>query len=259
MSSLVGKVKEAIRGDKTQSTQPVGTFGTTTGNTAGYDGAHADPTNADPNVANKLDPRADSYSTQRSTQYGAQPSVTSNTGYSDIYGGSTNTSPYSSDVADKLDPRVDSTAAGYGGHYPGTTDENSRSTNASPLDSNVASKLGPRVDSDLDGRGKHSTQATPGSGIAQKTTSQHGSNSDGSKAYGGDATYSPKLQKGLVGGGKIVDGRDLSKVDTHDAAQVPPSVFAAHHGEPIIAHDDHQHNRAGRHGGGPDDYGSGIV
>lgn len=32
-----------------------------------------------------------------------------------------------------------------------------------------------------------------------------------------------------------------------DAAQVPPSVFAAHHGEPEILHDDKTHDRAKRH------------
>ncbi|KAI9857675.1 MAG: hypothetical protein M1813_008095 [Trichoglossum hirsutum] len=58
-------------------------------------------------------------------------------------------------------------------------------------------------------------------------------------------------------------GSNLRKADTHDAARVPPSIFAAHHGEPLIAHDDHKHNRAGRHGSatmlaGPDNYGSGM-
>jgi len=32
-----------------------------------------------------------------------------------------------------------------------------------------------------------------------------------------------------------------------DAAHVPPSVFAAHHGEPEILHDDHSHDRIRRH------------
>jgi len=32
-----------------------------------------------------------------------------------------------------------------------------------------------------------------------------------------------------------------------DAASMPPSVFAAHVGEPEITHDDHQHDRARRH------------
>lgn len=33
-----------------------------------------------------------------------------------------------------------------------------------------------------------------------------------------------------------------------DAAKVPPSVFAAHHGEPEILHGDTTHNHSGRHG-----------
>lgn len=54
--------------------------------------------------------------------------------------------------------------------------------------------------------------------------------------------------------------RDLSKADTHDTAKVLPSVFAEHHGDPVIEHDDHTHNRAGRHGKrGSNDWGSGIV
>jgi len=36
-------------------------------------------------------------------------------------------------------------------------------------------------------------------------------------------------------------------LDVHDAARVPPSVFAAHHGEPEILHDDATHDRARRH------------
>jgi len=32
-----------------------------------------------------------------------------------------------------------------------------------------------------------------------------------------------------------------------DAAKVPPSVFAAHHGAPEILHDDHTHDRERRH------------
>lgn len=35
--------------------------------------------------------------------------------------------------------------------------------------------------------------------------------------------------------------------DVRDASQVPPSVFAAHQGEPEILHNDHTHDRAGRH------------
>jgi len=35
--------------------------------------------------------------------------------------------------------------------------------------------------------------------------------------------------------------------DVHDAAQIPPSVFAAHHGEPEILHNDLTHDRARRH------------
>ena len=36
--------------------------------------------------------------------------------------------------------------------------------------------------------------------------------------------------------------------DPRDAAHVPPSVLAQQLGTPQIMHDDHQHNRAGRHG-----------
>jgi hypothetical protein len=38
------------------------------------------------------------------------------------------------------------------------------------------------------------------------------------------------------------------KRDPRDAAHVPPSVLAQQLGEPQIMHDDHTHNRAGRHG-----------
>jgi hypothetical protein len=40
---------------------------------------------------------------------------------------------------------------------------------------------------------------------------------------------------------------NLQHKDVRDAAQVPPSVFAAHQGEPQILHDDHEHDRARRH------------
>jgi hypothetical protein len=60
MSSLVNKVKEAVRGDKNRDTQPARTDGTTTDDTAGYGDVYADSTDTDPhppNVANKLDSR----------------------------------------------------------------------------------------------------------------------------------------------------------------------------------------------------------
>jgi len=37
--------------------------------------------------------------------------------------------------------------------------------------------------------------------------------------------------------------------DVHDAAQVPPSVFADYQGEPEILHNDASYDRARRHGG----------
>ena len=36
--------------------------------------------------------------------------------------------------------------------------------------------------------------------------------------------------------------------DRLDAATALPSQFAQRHGDPEIMHDDHTHNRAGRHG-----------
>ncbi|KAI9769353.1 MAG: hypothetical protein M1840_004054 [Geoglossum simile] len=279
MSSLVNKVKEAVRGDKSRDTQPARSLdGTTTDNTAGYGGVYADPADTGPrphNVANQLDSRADSDldgsrtfgvtdGAQHDTHYGAQPNMTGNAGYGDTCGGFMSDETFGQHFSNLLFS-PDSTTAGYGTHYSGTTDTTGgicRSTNAGPYDSNVADKPGPRLDSDLDGcgdyathqRGTAGTHATPGSSSVPNTAGPYESGLDGSKSF------THKLHKGWVGSGdKTGSGRGLSKVDTHDAARVPPSVFAAHHGDPVIDHDDHQHNRAARHGSGPDDYGSGIV
>jgi hypothetical protein len=56
--------------------------------------------------------------------------------------------------------------------------------------------------------------------------------------------------------------RGNNNVDTHDAAQVPPSVFARNHGHAEIQHDGHN-DHAGRHGSlsgptGHEAYGSGT-
>ncbi|KAH0543074.1 hypothetical protein FGG08_002587 [Glutinoglossum americanum] len=147
----------------------------------------------------------------------------------------------------------------------------SGSTNVGPRDSNVTNRLDPCVDSAFDGHGSHGThqrgiartRATPGTGTAQDAAGSHNSDFlneldprhdsdlDGSKSIGGNKAH-------------MSGGRGPAEVDTHDTARVPPSVFAAHHGEPVIAHDDHKHNRAGRHGSapamsGPEKYGSGTV
>jgi len=58
------------------------------------------------------------------------------------------------------------------------------------------------------------------------------------------------LHRGVVGS----DGNPL------DAAKHGPSSFAAVHGDPVIMHDDLEHNRKGRHDSdaGYGKYGSGI-
>jgi len=58
------------------------------------------------------------------------------------------------------------------------------------------------------------------------------------------------LHRGVVGS----DGNPL------DAAKHRPSNFAAVHGDPVIMHDDLEHNRKGRHDSdaGYSKYGSGI-
>ncbi|KAF4632034.1 hypothetical protein G7Y89_g6092 [Cudoniella acicularis] len=204
-------------------------------------------------------------------------STTTSTGLGRTTGSTT--TPHSSNLANKLDPRVDSmatnTSTGYTGTNTGTTGGISQSTNAGPHQSNLANKIDPRVDSDLSGpgnrHGAHTTtagiggvsgsHATLGSGTAQNTAGPHNSDImnkldpvrlpspllkiwistnakkrvdadlDGSKTYGGNKTYTDTT----------------TNRDVHDASKVPPSVFAAHHGEPEILHGDHGNDRARRH------------
>ncbi|RDL37635.1 Uncharacterized protein BP5553_05068 [Venustampulla echinocandica] len=141
----------------------------------------------------------------------------------------------------------------------------SNSTNAGPHDSNMANKLDPRVDSDLDGRGNRhgaatggimgasGSHATAGSGTAQNTAGPHNSDMankidprvdsdrDGSKTFGGNKTHAGNHHR-----------------DPSDASQVPPSVFAAHQGDPQIMHNDQKHDHARRHSVSYQDKLSGI-
>jgi hypothetical protein len=145
----------------------------------------------------------------------------------------------------------------HGNHHTGTTGGISNSTNAGPHDSNFANKLDPTVDSDLDGRGNRhgasthtggltgvsGSHATPGSGTAQNTAGPH--NSDLMNKL------DPRVDADLdgsrtIGGNKTHAGATAHR-DVHDASQVPPSVFAAHHGSPEVLHNDHGHDRERRH------------
>ncbi|CAG8980889.1 hypothetical protein HYALB_00013419 [Hymenoscyphus albidus] len=131
----------------------------------------------------------------------------------------------------------------------GLTGSTGHSTNAGPHSSNLANKADPKVDSDLDGRATHggvagtvASHVKPGpapntagphkSDLLNKLDPRVDSNLDGSKTVGGNKTYA----------------ETYAHKDSYDASQVPPSVFAAHHGSPEILHGDHAHDRAGRHG-----------
>ncbi|TAQ89208.1 hypothetical protein B7494_g2504 [Chlorociboria aeruginascens] len=204
-----------------------GTTGTT--GTASYGSTNAGPHSS--NLANKLDPRIDSDLDGRNAGVGGTTGTTGTTGYSGTHAGNS-----------------------VGNRHTGDVGGLSNSTNAGPHNSNLANKVDPRVDSDLDGKGNRhgaanggvfgvsGSHATRGSGTAQNTDGPHNSDTlnkldprvdsdrDGSNTYGGNVT-------------NVGHNRDV-----HDAAQVPPSVFAAHHGEPQIMHDDVGYDRARRHG-----------
>ncbi|MCJ1248662.1 hypothetical protein MMC30_005880 [Trapelia coarctata] len=111
-----------------------------------------------------------------------------------------------------------------------------RDTTAGPHNSNLMNKLDPRVDSDRDGKN------------ALGGTNTYGSSNTGSRntdTYGSRDTNI---------GSSIHDGTQL------DAAKHRPSEFAAVLGDPEIQHDDHTHNRSGRHGSISEHtkYGSGV-
>lgn len=247
MSNIVNKVKEVVTGQPSEPhTSTTGTHTGTTGtHTAGthHTGAThtAGPHSSD--MANKLDPRVDSdldgsktvggagggygsgmgtHGTGMGTHGTGLGTHTGHTGTTGMTGshhtGATHTAgPHSSDMANKLDPRVDSdrdgsktvggttgtgmtgthgthgTHATHGTHTTGTHGTHTAGGSgpgpaphtAGPHKSDLLNKLDPRVDSDL----------------------------DGSKTLGPDKTYS--------GSGHAVH----HTVDTHDAAQVPPSQF----------------------------------
>jgi len=195
MSNFINKVKDAVTPNH-------------------HDGPSAS-TNAGPhdsNMANKVDPRADSdrdnraaYNTSSGTANTAYGSGTG-TGTGGYGGGSTGTTtttagPHSSNLANKADPRVDSDrdnraayntssgtantaygsgtgtgTGGYGGGSTGTT------TTAGPHSSNLANKVDPRVDSDRDNRAAYNTS----SGTAN--TAYGSGTGTGTGGYGGGST-----------------------------------------------------------------------
>ncbi|KAK4230273.1 hypothetical protein QBC38DRAFT_534493 [Podospora fimiseda] len=260
----------------TTGTHTSGTSGFGTHTSGTTEGAHG-PHNS--RVANTLDPRVDSdrdgsktvgnTGTTGTTGFGGHNTHTTAGGLGHSTGtsgfGSSNTAgPHSSGVANKLDPRVDNntgTTGGFGsnthssglGHSTGTTGGFGSNTHSSGLGHSTGATGGFGSNTHSSGLG-HSTGATgglgshsvgtSGPGPAPKTAGPHSSDMankldptvdsdrDGSKTIGANRTYqSNNTSSGMI------------NRDPTDAAQVPPSVLRRTLGDPILEHDDHDHQR----------------
>ncbi|KAI1091022.1 hypothetical protein F5B19DRAFT_493842 [Rostrohypoxylon terebratum] len=199
MSGVINKVKEAVSGNHSSTT-----------NQGAPEGTHGPHNNR---VANAADPRVDSDRDHRaapgSTIGGSQPyasgdnythgtlGTTGTTGYTGATG-QTTSGPHQSNIANKADPRIDSDQSGrYAGNAAGDYGGSGPEGVAGPHNSRLANAADPRVDSDRDGSrtvgntyGSSGTAGTTGSGYApSSTTAGTGYGTAGTGATGTHGTH----------------------------------------------------------------------
>ncbi|KAI0390427.1 hypothetical protein F5Y17DRAFT_64016 [Xylariaceae sp. FL0594] len=190
MSNIINKVKEAVTGHHSSSSEPEGTHGTHNSRAANA---------ADPRIDSDRDHRAapgnNEYTSGTSGLTGSHHTgTTGTTGSSGLTGShgtigttgydSAREGPHSSNLANKLDPTIDSDRSG---KHLGNTAGDHHGSGAEgvhgPHSSRIANAADPRVDSDRDA--SRTVGNTHGTSGAYGTTGTHGT----SGAYGTTGTH----------------------------------------------------------------------
>lgn len=216
MSGLINKIKDAVSGDHTTTSNTTST--TTHGVTDSYG-----------NRQTGLDGTAGTHTAGHNTGYSSNTGMTGHN-TSGVPEGTAG--PHSSRVANAADPRVDSdldrsrhtgthgthtgthgTHTGAGG-LTGSSHNTYGSTNAGPHDSNIANKADPRVDSDRDGRAAYGSGVNTGShgvGHHQQTVGAHGA------LPANTATGYSSTQSGPYSTGAPMHGSGIANNGPHDS------------------------------------------
>ncbi|KAK6842528.1 Collagen alpha-5(VI) chain [Apiospora arundinis] len=209
MSSIINKVKDAVKGDKHHE-QPEGTHGTHNSKVANA---------ADPRIDSDRDHRANPAGTTTGTGVGHSAggvghstttgtgvghsaggvghSTHTGTGVGHTTGGAYNEGPHSSSTANKVDPRIDSDRSGVhagntaGQGYAGSGPEGAHG----PHSSRIGNAADPRVDSDRDASrtvgNTYGSSGTAGTHGSSGLTGSHGNTGlTGSNTHGTGLTGS---------------------------------------------------------------------